>query len=99
MSLYVDVCLHRGGATRRQVEKEKEYWSRMSHIVSEKGCRVWGVLEKQLGRYHHLLEDRADSLHTVQSLQQQNGELRALLNQYLTSRVNGELQIPPTQVI
>jgi dynein regulatory complex protein 1 len=29
----------------------------------------------------------------------QNVELRALLNQYLSSKINDELQVPPTQVI
>ena len=32
-------------------------------------------------------------------LQQQNGELKALLNQYLSSRINEDLHVPPTQVI
>ena len=35
----------------------------------------------------------------VEQMQQANGELRALLNQYLASPVNKELQIPPTQVL
>ena len=29
----------------------------------------------------------------------QNGELKALLNQYLSSRINEDLHVPPTQVI
>ena len=28
-----------------------------------------------------------------------NGELKALLNQYLSSRINEDLHVPPTQVI
>lgn len=44
-------------------------------------------------------QERAGSLHDVESLQHQNNELRALLNQYLSSRINDELQIPPTQII
>ena len=35
----------------------------------------------------------------VEQMQQANHELRALLNQYLASPVNKELQIPPTQVL
>lgn len=35
----------------------------------------------------------------VEQTQQANQELRALLNQYLASPVNKELQIPPTQVL
>jgi hypothetical protein len=44
-------------------------------------------------------QERAKGLREVESLQHQNNELRALLNQYLSSRINDELQIPPTQVI
>jgi len=35
----------------------------------------------------------------VAELQQQNGELKALLNQYLSSKINEDLHVPPTQVI
>ena len=45
------------------------------------------------------VQERAGSLRDVESLQHQNNELRALLNQYLSSRINDELQIPPTQII
>ncbi len=66
---------------------------------SDKGTRVWRALEKQLERYHGLLQTRANNLADVNSLQHQNNELRALLNQYLGSRINEELEIPPTQII
>ena len=32
-------------------------------------------------------------------LQRQNEELKGLLNQYLSSRINEDLHVPPTQVI
>lgn len=60
---------------------------------------MWHALDKQLERYHGLLQTRANNLSDVDSLQHQNNELRALLNQYLGSRINEELQIPPTQII
>jgi dynein regulatory complex protein 1 len=60
---------------------------------------VWHALDKQLERYHGLSQTRANNLADVDSLQHQNDELRALLNQYLGSRINEELQIPPTQII
>ncbi|GFH24582.1 uncharacterized protein HaLaN_22401 [Haematococcus lacustris] len=87
------------GAVRRAAELEQEFWSRMTHVINEKGTRVWRALEKQLERYLALLHARATSLSEVDSLQHQNAELRALLNQYLSSRINEELQIPPTQII
>ncbi|KAG2426185.1 hypothetical protein HXX76_013166 [Chlamydomonas incerta] len=87
------------GALRRAAEREQEFWSRMTHVISDKHTRVWGALEKQLDKYLALLQERAGSLRDVESLQHQNNELRALLNQYLSSRINDELQIPPTQII
>ncbi|GLC76023.1 DNA replication checkpoint protein Drc1 [Pleodorina starrii] len=87
------------GLLRRAAEREQEFWARMTHVISDKGVRVWRALEKQLEKYLGLLQERSGSLRDVESLQHQNNELRALLNQYLSSRINEELQIPPTQVI
>ncbi|KXZ47783.1 hypothetical protein GPECTOR_33g665 [Gonium pectorale] len=87
------------GLLRRAAEREQEFWARMTHVISDKGTRVWRALEKQLEKYLGLLQERAGSLRDVESLQHQNNELRALLNQYLSSRINDELQIPPTQII
>eukprot|EP00798_Chlamydomonas_sp_ICE-L_P027431 gene27431-4731_t len=83
----------------RAADLEQEFWSRMAHVISDKGTRVWKALEKQLEDYMAQLQSRAASLEEVESLHHQNGELRALLNQYLSSRINDELQIPPTQII
>ena len=87
------------GLMRRAAEREQEFWVRMAHVISDKTTRVWHSVEKQLERYLALLQNRSNSLNEVESLQHQNTELRALLNQYLSSRINDELQIPPTQII
>lgn len=84
---------------RRAAELEQEFWLRMTHVISDKGTRVWRALEKQLEKYLALLQARASSLNDVSSLQHQNAELRTLLNQYLASRINEELILPPTQII
>lgn len=47
-------------------------------------------------RYHGLLQKRAGGLRTIASLQQQNQELRQLLQTYLVSDVNNSLKVPPT---
>ncbi|KAA6420207.1 MAG: coiled-coil domain-containing protein [Trebouxia sp. A1-2] len=80
-------------------EQEQEYWQRLGNVVDDKLCRVYGAIEKNLQSYHQLLKDRASGLRQVEQMQQANQELRALLNQYLASPVNKELQIPPTQVL
>ena len=82
--------------TRRE---EREFWERMSSIISDKTYRVWSALEKALHKYDALLKGRAGLITEVGDLQRQNGELKALLNQYLSSRINEDLHVPPTQVI
>ena len=71
----------------------------MSSIISDKTYRVWCALEKALLKYDALLKSRAGLITEVGDLQRQNGELKALLNQYLSSRINEDLHVPPTQVI
>ncbi|GMH33905.1 hypothetical protein BSKO_01739 [Bryopsis sp. KO-2023] len=87
------------GVSRRVVEKEKEFWRRLANIVGDKNYRVWNALHKHILKYHKNLSDRESSLEEVESLQKQNSELRGLLNQYLASKINEELQIPPVHVI
>ena len=82
--------------TRRE---EREFWERMSSIISDKTFRIWNALEKSLHKYDGLLKSRAGLIGEVGDLQRQNGELKALLNQYLSSRINEDLHVPPTQVI
>ena len=50
-------------------------------------------------RYHGLLQGRASGLKRIASLQQQNQELRTLLQTYLVSDVNNSLKVPPTAVM
>ena len=82
--------------TRRE---EREFWERMSSIISDKTFRVWGALEKALHKYDALLKGRGGLITEVGDLQRHYGELKALLNQYLSSRINEDLHVPPTQVI
>ena len=62
-------------------------------------ARVWSALEQGLEKYDSVLEDRTALIDEVNQLEQDNADLKALLHQYLSSKVNSELQIPPTQVI
>lgn len=81
------------------MEREREFWKKCASVVNDKGLRVWGALEENLEKFHQLLQEREKALRQVEPLSQQNMELRALLNQYLSSQINSELQIPPTQLI
>lgn len=85
--------------TKRMMEREREYWHTMGNVVSEKGVKVWQALERALARYLSLLKKRDGDLKAVESMQEQNKELRALLGQYLSSKVNEELQLPPAHIL
>ena len=82
--------------TRRE---EREFWERMSSIISDKTYRVWGALERALGKYNTLVTSRGALISEVGEMQRQNAELKALLNQYLSSKINEDLHVPPTQTI
>jgi dynein regulatory complex protein 1 len=85
--------------SRRAADREREYWERLTKAVGDKVMRVWQKLEQQLGSYHKLLVQRGEGLGAISKLQQENEELRSVLNQYLGSKINTELQIPPMAVL
>ena len=71
----------------------------MKEVVSGKTVRVYKALINAMQKYNTELNDRSGLIKESQSLHQHNGELKALLHQYLNSQVNKELYIPPTQVM
>ena len=74
---------------------EREYWEKLSGIISDKTYRVWLALKKGLVAYHEVLEERAGLLDETDGIRQQNYELKQLLNSYLGQGVNDELYVPP----
>lgn len=86
-------------AAERQKRDERIYWERMTKVLSDKGLSIWKALDKALSKYYALLVDRQNLIEETGLLNQQNEELKTLLNQYLQAGVNHDLQVPPTQVI
>lgn len=80
-------------------KKQQFYWGQMTQILTEQKLSVWKALDKALSKYHSMLVDRQNLIEETGLLNQQNEELKTLLNQYLQAGVNQELQVPPTQVI
>jgi len=83
----------------RRRREERRYWEKQSHVIPDMNFRVWKALDVFLKRYYELLQKRAKSIETAVSMQKQNEELKQLLDQYLGSKVNEELVVPPTHVI
>mmetsp|Transcript_31255 Transcript_31255/g.81992 ORF Transcript_31255/g.81992 Transcript_31255/m.81992 type:complete len:684 (-) Transcript_31255:652-2703(-) len=84
---------------QRKIVEEDSFWERMSKVISAKSLRVWRALEKMLQKYNSLLTERMATIEDTEQLRRQNEELKLLLNQYLNSKVNDELHIPPLNVI
>lgn len=54
---------------------------------------------KGMEHYHTLLTQRFQTSQKISLIEKQNGELKALLRQYMNARVNDELQVPPTHIM
>lgn len=73
----------KAGDAERQRKKEEMYWNEMTKILSDQKLSVWRALDKALGDYYQLLVDRQNLIEETGLLNQQNEELKTLLNQYL----------------
>ncbi|XP_011805651.1 PREDICTED: dynein regulatory complex protein 1 [Colobus angolensis palliatus] len=83
----------------RNNSKDSEYWQALTTVIPSSKQNLWDALYTALEKYHIVLTQRAKLLQENSSLEQQNTELQALLQQYLNSKINSELQVPPTQVL
>eukprot|EP00921_Rhytidocystis_pertsovi_P001099 GHVQ01001868.1.p1 GENE.GHVQ01001868.1~~GHVQ01001868.1.p1 ORF type:complete len:387 (+),score=58.10 GHVQ01001868.1:461-1621(+) len=83
----------------RKRREERRFWERMSHVLPDVNMRLWKALEEFLRRYYKELKDRSEVIDGAVKLQQENQELKQLMDQYLQSNVNTDLLVPPTHVI
>uniref|UniRef100_A0A8C9QHX7 Dynein regulatory complex protein 1 n=1 Tax=Spermophilus dauricus TaxID=99837 RepID=A0A8C9QHX7_SPEDA len=82
----------------RDNSKDSDYWKALTTVIPPSKQNLWDALYTALEKYHLILTQRAKLLVENNSLEQQNSELQMLLQQYLHSKINSELQIPPTHV-
>ncbi|XP_078541546.1 dynein regulatory complex protein 1-like [Lissotriton helveticus] len=83
----------------RDCSGDAEFWRAMAHVVPESQLKVWDALESAMLKYYDVLSSRAQLGNETANLAQQNSELRVLLHQYLNSKINSELEVPPTRVL
>ncbi|KAJ3206234.1 hypothetical protein HDU67_008299 [Dinochytrium kinnereticum] len=93
----VDVFANREGKSKS--EMQKEYWGRMSNILDDKSYRIWTAVYTAMEKYNDLLGERWEMTQEIGSIRNQNDELKSLLRQYMSAKVNDELQVPPTQIM
>uniref|UniRef100_A0A8C9DFN0 Dynein regulatory complex protein 1 n=1 Tax=Prolemur simus TaxID=1328070 RepID=A0A8C9DFN0_PROSS len=82
----------------RNDSRDSEYWHALTTVVPPAKQNLWDALYTALQKYHLVLTQRARLLMENEALEQQNTELQMLLQQYLDSKINSQLQVPPTQV-
>ncbi|KAM8952696.1 dynein regulatory complex protein 1 [Pelodytes ibericus] len=87
------------GLDERDGSEDAVYWSAASHVIPEAQLKVWDALQSAMEKYYDVLTGRSQLITETSSLRQQNTELRMLLQQYLNSRINTELEIPPTRTL
>jgi len=87
------------GSLSRDSSHDKAFWESMSTVIDDRKLQMWDALLEALTKYHKTLQERAVRIRETDALRQQNAELRMLLHQYISSKVNQELEIPPTRVL
>lgn len=82
----------------RDASDDAAYWKQYKYVISKDTEKVWDALLGSFEKYYEVLNARGKLIEETDGLRQQNGELRLLLHQYVNSKVNQELQVPPTSV-
>ncbi|XP_069881275.1 dynein regulatory complex protein 1 [Dipodomys merriami] len=82
----------------RDDSKDSQYWEALTTVIPPVKQNLWDALYEALEKYHLVLTERTRLLRENNNLEKQNADLQAMLQQYLNSKINSELHIPPTQV-
>ncbi|KAI9208600.1 sperm tail-domain-containing protein [Polychytrium aggregatum] len=85
--------------TKSRTTLQKEYWEHMSSVMDDRNYRIWTAVCAAMERYNVVLMERWNLARDNDQIARQNEELKSLLRQYMSARVNEELQVPPTQVM
>ncbi len=83
----------------RKKDRERKFWRKLGDALEPGRFRVWEALAIGLRKYTTVLEDRSRLIEETTALARQNEELKILLQEYLGSKINAELHVPPTRLI
>eukprot|EP01147_Barroeca_monosierra_P007715 gene7715-612_t len=80
-------------------DRDPNFWDRLKRIVPDSHDKTYASLMEGLEKYRDTLVGRKKLMERREALTTQNQELRQLLQTYIGSQVNRELEIPPTQLL
>jgi dynein regulatory complex protein 1 len=75
------------------------YWEKFNTCLNDQNYRTWSAVYVGMEKYNQLLSERWQLTQEITSVTRQNSELRQLLKQYMTARVNDDLHVPPTRIL
>lgn len=64
----------------RAKKKQKMFWDKLTQVLSPQKLSVWRSLDKTLSQYYEMLVKRQNLIEETGLLNQQNEELKTLLN-------------------
>ncbi|KAJ3063744.1 hypothetical protein HDU98_000466 [Podochytrium sp. JEL0797] len=88
-----------GKPVKSRNDQQRIYWERMANVIDDKSYRVWTAVYVAMKKYNALLTERYQLTEDIDAVRSQSEELKGLLRQYMSAKVNDELQIPPTQIM
>jgi len=65
--------------SQQRRQNAKEFWNALANVLGNNKLKMYSSLEQWLGNYNKLLDTRRDMLEDIQSLQEQNAQLKELL--------------------
>jgi dynein regulatory complex protein 1 len=82
-----------------KMQLAREHWGRLANVIPESSFRTWTAVYTAMEKYNAVLNQRFVVSQDIDRIKSQNTELRALLRQYMSAKVNDELQVPPAQIL
>lgn len=86
-------------SAENETDSPKKYWEKFDTCMDDRNYRTWSAVYVGMEKYNQILTERWQLSQEITSVTRQNAELRQLLKQYMTAKLNDDLQVPPTRIL